>query len=108
MPDTLKRLAGPQHLTVASATLYTTPAATTTVIRNLHVCNTSASAQTFSIGLNASATTVANQLFASYQLPPNGVVDLSGCWVLGAGDYLTGVCTNATTLTVYISGVESS
>lgn len=108
MPDTLKRLVGPTYLAVASATIYTVPAATVTAIRNVHICNTSASSQTFSLGINGAASAATSQVFAAYTIPPNGVFDWSGLIVLNAAEYLTGLCSTASTLTIYMSGVEAS
>lgn len=108
MADVPKRLAGPVQLTAASATLYTVPAATTAVIRNIRVCNTTAAAQTFSLAIQGAAGTAANQLFSAYSLPANGVLDMSGFYVLAATEYISGLAGTASTLTIIINGVEST
>ena len=69
MPNTIKVLARTAAQT-SSATLYTTPSSTTTVVTNILVTNTSASSQTFTISLNGvvaySAATIAANTTAMF------------------------------------------
>lgn len=108
MADVLKRLAGPTQLASSSASIYTVPALTTTVIRNIHVVNTTSGGVTFNLLVNAAASSTATALFYSYNVAPYGVVDWSGMIVLNAADYLTSLAGVATSLVLTISGVEVS
>jgi len=106
MGDVAKRLVGPSQLTAAAATLYTVPAATTTLIRNLHVVNTGTSPAgfTFSIGADAAGT----RLWNAVPIQPNGYLDWSGLVVVNAAEILQAYASVASVLTLTISGVEAS
>lgn len=109
MADTPKRLVGPQTLATTNAVLYTVPAGTTTIVRSIHLTNSSASASyTFTLALNAAASTVANQFFSALNVPPAGAVDWSGFLVLNPGDTVQGLASIANILAVTVSGVEVS
>lgn len=105
MADTAKRLCGPIALTtVTTVVYYTVPAATTTIVRNIHVVNTSIStASSFSLAIGDG--TAATRLFSAYSTAGQAVIDWSGFLVLNAGDTLT-AAGNPATLTMTISGVE--
>jgi len=85
----------------SSATLYTVPALTTTLINSIVVTNTSASAQTFTMTLNAVsiATTVS--------VPANDSVLIEPKQILPAGQILAGLA-SATSVNFHISGLEIS
>jgi hypothetical protein len=87
--------------TSTGTTLYTVPASTTTVVSNIVVTNTSASAQTFTLALNgtAIATTVTVAANAS------SFIDLKQ--VLVATNTITGGA-SATSVNFHISGVQIS
>lgn len=104
MTDTAKRLAGPLALTASAVTRYTVPAATTTIVRSIHVAsndNGTVGLLTMSIGADATGT----RLFYAYPVPANGVLDWSGFLVLNAGDILQAYSTMAV-LILTVSGVE--
>lgn len=103
MTDTAKRLSGPSALTTSAVTQYTVPAATTTILRSIHVCNTGSGTGLFtlSIGTNAAGT----QLFTASQINVGEVLDWSGFIVLNATNIIQALYSgNALTLTM--SGVE--
>jgi len=85
----------------SSTTLYTVPSATTTVITEIVVTNTAASAGTFSITLDgvSIATTVA--------VPANDSTVISLKQVLATTKIIAGSA-SATTVNFHISGVEIS
>ncbi len=68
-----KRLHGPAALTGTAATKYTTPALIRTVVRHIHVSNTSAGAVTLtlSIGTDAAGT----RIFDAYSIAAGAVLD---------------------------------
>jgi len=84
---------------LTSATLYTVPSATTAVISNIIVTNTSAAAQTFTLSLNGSA------LFTTVPLAANAVATFDLKQVLATTQTITGLA-SATSVNFHISGVE--
>ncbi len=100
MATTTKALARGAFAT-GSATLYTVPAATTTVVSNIAVTNTSASAQTFTLALNAVA------LHTTTAIAANSTVYIDLKQVINATQTITGLA-SATSVNYHISGVEVS
>lgn len=83
----------------SNTTLYTTPSATTTIVTNIVVDNTSASAQTFTINLNGTA------LLSSAAIEPNASAFFDLKQAIAATQTVTGSA-SATSVTFHISGVE--
>jgi hypothetical protein len=100
MATTSKALARTAAAT-SSATLYTVPSATTTIITNIVVDNTATSAATFTISLDGVELLSAAALDAS----ASAFFDLKQ--VLTAAKTITGFA-SATTVRFHISGVEIS
>jgi hypothetical protein len=98
MATTSKALARGAFAT-SSATLYTVPSDTTTVVTNIVITNTAGSAGTFTLGLAgvSLATTVA--------CAANSITTLDIKQVLSATQTITGLA-SATTINYHISGVE--
>ena len=84
-----------------SATLYTVPGATTTVVSNIAITNTSASSQTFTLGLNGVS------LHTTTSIAANSTVYIDLKQVLNATQTITGLA-SATSVNYHISGVEVS
>lgn len=82
-----------------STTLYTVPSATTTIVTNIVVDNTSASAQTFTINLDGVA------LLSSAAIDANASAFFDLKQSLAATKTITGLA-SATSVTFHISGVE--
>lgn len=107
MADALTRIVGPSLLTAAAATVYTTPAATTTTVRAIHVTNESGSTATFTLSVGTDA---AGKRFF-YQVPvANGDMglDWTGSLVLAAGDVLQAYSGTASALTLTMSAVVTT
>jgi hypothetical protein len=107
MADVAKRLCGPTQMGTSAATVYTVPASTTAILRNIHVANNSGSMVTFSlsIGSNAAAT----QIFTTTPVGASGgVLDWSGFMVLTAGEIIQALASAGASMTLTISGVESA
>lgn len=104
MADTLKRMYFGQPATT-NATLYTAPAAGS-VVRTIHISNTTATAATISLGLNGTPATAANAFYSAFSVPPNGIHVWNGNIVLDNGNTLQGLQGTSGALTVLISGVE--
>jgi hypothetical protein len=94
-PKTLARAAA----ATSSATLYTTPASTTTIVTNIAVANTAASSATFDLSLNGV------QLFNDVAVAANTTAFIDLKQVLNATQTITGLA-SATTVNFHISGVE--
>lgn len=109
MADTLKQMYFGQPGTT-NGTLYTVPGSGSTVaaavIRNIHICNTTATAATISLSLNGSGATAANNIYRTFSVPANGVHIANVSIVLDAGDTIQGLQGTSAALTVVISGVE--
>lgn len=107
MADVAKRIVGPVLLTTTTTTvLYTVPAATTTIVRNIHVFSTASANYTFSLCINGAVA--ANALYFNMYLPAGGAIDWSGFLVLAAGDTLVGSSNTATSSVITVSGIEAS
>lgn len=100
MPTTTKVLARTAAAT-SSTTLYTVPSATTTVVSNIAVTNTSGSAQTFTLALNSVA------LHTTTAIAANSTVYIDLKQVLATTQTITGLA-SATSVNFHISGVEVS
>jgi hypothetical protein len=83
----------------SSATLYTVPSATTTVITNIAVANTAASAGTFTLLLDDV------DLHTTTAIAANSTVYIDLKQVLAAAKTIKGFA-SATTIDFHISGVE--
>jgi hypothetical protein len=100
MPTVTKALARTAAAT-SSATLYTVPAATTTVITNIAVANTAGSAGTFTLLLDDV------DLHTTTAIAANSTVYIDLKQVLAATETIKGFA-SATTIDFHISGVEIS
>ena len=100
MATTTKALARAAFAT-SSATLYTVPSATTTVVSNIVITNTAASAGTFTLALNGVA------MASAVSVAANSITTIDLKQVLSATNTITGFA-SATTVNFHISGVEIS
>lgn len=62
-----KRLYGPAQIATGPATVYTVPALTKTIIRQIHLSNPSGSAVTFTLSVGADAA--GTRLWQTYSIP---------------------------------------
>jgi hypothetical protein len=85
----------------SSTTLYTVPGATTTVVSNIAVTNTAATAATFTLTLYSVA------LHTTTAIAANTTVYIDLKQVLTTGQIIAGLA-SATTVNFHISGVEVS
>jgi hypothetical protein len=85
----------------SSATLYTVPSATTTVISNIVITNTAGTAGTFTLALNGTA------LASAVSVAANSITAIDLKQVLIATQTITGLA-SATSINFHISGVEIS
>jgi hypothetical protein len=105
-----KRLYGPAQIATGPTTVYTVPALTKTVIRQIHISNPSASPVTVtaSIGADAAAT----RFLATYSIPAaaagvtDSVRDIFLYFVMDAAEILTLSAGTNNILVVVITGDE--
>jgi len=98
---TLTKALARQAAATSSATLYTVPAGTTTVVSNIVVTNSAASAATFTITLDGV------DLFKTVALAANSTAMFDLKQVLATTKIIAGFA-SATTVQFHISGVEIS
>lgn len=67
MPRTPKRLYGPALVATGPATVYTVPAVTKTIVRQIHIQNPSGSPVTWTVSLGADAA--GTRLWTTYSIP---------------------------------------
>lgn len=101
MATTTKALFRGAATTNTTTTLYTVPSATTAVVTDILVANTSGSAQTFTLALDGVSIATAVALGA------NDSTSISLKQVLATTKTITGGA-SATSVTIHISGVEIS
>ena len=106
MTDTLKRIAGPAALAATAATIYTTPGATSCTITSIHVTNTTAVTQSFTLSVGTDA--VGTRFFAAVNVVPGASFDWAGTLVTAATEIVQAYASAATSLTITMSGVETS
>jgi len=109
MPDVTARHYQGQPGT-AVAVLATVPAATQFNVQQIHVANATAAVAVFTLHTVASAGTpgVTNIIASSVSVPPNGITQITGLFVLAAGETIQGLQTTAGALTVTITGVTTT
>jgi hypothetical protein len=99
---------GQAAITTSAATLYTTPALTRALVKEISVVNTTGAAATFDVYLVPSGGTAgtANALFYEQPLASKETLQWNGLQVLNAGATIQ-VKASATGLTVVASGGEA-
>lgn len=102
-----EKVLGRQALGSSAETIYTVPASTKAIIKDIHVCNNSASPCYLSLWLvpNGASATDENVMFYQWNVPANDFVHWSGYQILEtAGDTIQGLSETADQLTILISG----
>ena len=105
MPDAPARV-GPVALTNAAVTIYTTPAATSMTLRNIHVANEGATDEQFTLSIGVDAAGL--RLYRNVEVPGNGAFDWSGYLPLLTGEILEAFASVSGQLTITIGGVETT
>jgi hypothetical protein len=104
--DTRKRLFGPAQLTNSTATKYTTPAGTKTVVKHIRVANPTGGAVTFTLGIGADAA--GTRLYDAVSIPAGGSIEAFCMYVLEAAEIIAAHASAATSLVLTIDGVENT
>ena len=91
MPTTYKVLGQVAPAAATATTLYTVPAATSTVISTLNVCNRASTTDTFRIAVRPAGATLANQHYIAFDttVPANDSVNITAGISLAATDVIT-------------------
>lgn len=99
---------GQTAITTSATTLYTTPASTRSLVKEIDVVNTTASSATFDVYLVPSAGTAgtANALFYQQPLNAKETLQWNGLQVMNVGDTIQ-VKASVTGLTITASGGEA-
>jgi Flp pilus assembly CpaE family ATPase len=108
MAMTVKQLKTTTPLTTSYVTMYTTPASTNTIVKEITITNiTSSAAQAFvSLVPSAGSASTANNIISSMNIEANGTVVVGLNMVMIAADFLSAKASAGTTLNITISGVE--
>tara|TARA_R110000868_G_scaffold196062_3_gene441861 strand:- start:236 stop:553 length:318 start_codon:yes stop_codon:yes gene_type:complete len=103
MANTVKVLSRAAASLTTTTVLYTVPAATSTVVTNIAVVNTAATAATFTLGMGVAAGQVA--LHTTTAIAANSTIYIDLKQVLLTTNTITGGA-SAITVSFHISGVE--
>jgi hypothetical protein len=101
MTDTASRLAGPNAIDSSEETLFTSNGIS--IIRNIHIANTTASGATIKMSIGADAA--GTRFMSDVRVEAYSMYDWSGFLVLGNGETLRATGGTANALTVTVSGV---
>lgn len=99
MADTLKRL-GKGTLGTSSTTLYTVPASTKTILKEIILCNKTATDATVTVVIDG-ATVIGGKTVAK-----NDTYVIEFHSIIEAGITITGLAGTATSIDYYLSGIE--
>lgn len=105
MADTLKKYSS--GYVGSTSTLLATAGAAGGVIRNIHLCNVTATAATVSISIGvSSAYNDSKALYKTFTIPANGVHIANVNIFLAAAETLYGIAGSASTIVATITGVD--
>lgn len=104
-----KKLGQAAIATGSGTSIYTTPAAMTTLVKCADICNTTSGTSTVSVHLvpSGGAAAVGNALLYNVPIYGNSTVQWTGTQVLDAGGFILAVA-NGVGLTINIAGGEYS
>lgn len=109
MPNTFKVLGQLSPASATSTRLYTVPAATSTVISSVNICNRNNANTTFRVSVHPANAAINNIHYVAYDtnLPPNDTISLSLGISMAATDAIY-VYANSATVTFSAFGSEIS
>lgn len=105
MPRIPKLLAGPILITNSAVTIYTVPAATIALVRNIHIQNNSASPVVIT-SVSFGAAAAGTRIFDGQTIAANGTLDLWGYWPLVATTVISVQAGTTNVLNITIGGDE--
>ena len=94
----------------SATTLYTVPSGKKVILKQIHVCNVTGTDANFTLSLVPSGGSQSNnnRLFASFNVPANGVFVEDFNQVMNSRDFLSGLQSTSGAITLTISGIEVS
>ena len=108
MAFTQKRLAGPIAMATSAGNIYTTPAGTSTIVKQIMLCNTDSATQTATLYVaDYTAAAAAKTIFKLISLDPSETTILNLSLVLYTTEKISGLASNAG-VTITISGIEEA
>ena len=107
MTTTVKQLGQSALSATLTATLYTTPASTKTIVNEILLCNTDTSARTVTLRAGASPATAASAtILSALSLAAGETKFITLSTVLETGHLITGGASMGSVVSCTISGVE--
>lgn len=99
-----KRLSGPTQLTTSNTVQYTTPLSTTTILKQIVMCNTTASAKTVTIRLKPAGVSESNtqDFMSSFNINANETISF-GCSIVLTNNGNTANATNSDQIVAFTS-----
>ena len=102
-----KRIAGPAQLTASSATYYTCPSATVTIVKQIILTNTTASSKTATVRIYTTGTeTNTFDILSAITLAANETLAFNCSIVMVATETIKAFASSATSVNLTVSGIE--
>ena len=104
-----KNLGQTQIDTGSPTTVYTVPASTTTIVRDIVVCNTTGTNRTVELWIDPDGTGVTDSeaIISGVAVEANDFIHLAGFWlVMEAGGTIKAQASAGSALTITVSGAE--
>lgn len=98
---------GQAAIGVGVSTLYTTPASTRTLVKELSIANTTAAAINVRVYIGSGAAGTGNAFLYDVPVPANNTLQYNGIQVMNAGDTIQ-VSAASVGLTITASGAEAT
>ena len=110
MAMTQTKLHDPSQLGTSVSTLYTVPASTTAILKQITLCNTSATNRTVQLYIvpNAGTAAVANALLYDATVDAKSTMFVNLSSVMETGATLQGLASAAATVTIHSSGIQET
>jgi hypothetical protein len=119
MAVTQKRLSGPTQITTANTVVYTTPLSTTTIVKQIIMTNTTATAKTVTVRLKPAGVAEANthDILSSFAISANETISFACSIVLTnngntanatSSDQLISFASSNTAVNLTVVGIEES
>ena len=108
---TLKKIAGPAYIANSATNIYSPPASTIyTTINQIHLANKDGSARTVSLYVGATGGSAGGtEILGTYSIAANTTYDMyfSPGLRLSDTDFLTGIASSASTVTITVMGTQA-
>jgi len=110
MAMTQTKLHAPSQLGNSAATLYTVPGSTTTILKQVALCNTTATNRTVSLYLvpNGGTAGVTNAVLYDVPVDSKSTIFVNMSAVMATGDFISGSASVASAVTVHSFGIQEA